>query len=285
MNRKTRALLLAFLTTAGGCFGEGSEGEGGPITGSPPPPPPPPGTSAGGIWVGELLAEINGRPETRSSRFVRALVTETGRFIWILDEPGEQIVGDFDVAGTALKSSFGLMWWEYPYWITQSADNWGLLMQLDGTVDERASLTGTFQSMQGSSEYVGTFSLVYDELYERDSSLATLSGIYTGTGDSLTIDATGALFYQSSVTDCVGNGSASLLYPAFNLYSLKITLKSCRGNDAARNGMSYTGLAYLADSGTGASSDVLELAMSAFVSHVPNEGYTGHFMWTLSVHR
>ena len=129
------------------------------------------------------------------------------------------------------------------------------------------------------------FSLVYDELYERDSSLATLSGMYTGTGDSLTIDATGALFYQSSVTDCVGNGSASLLYPAFNLYSLKITLESCSGNDAARNGMSYTGLAYLADSGTGASSDVLVLAMSAFVSHVPNEGHTGHFMWTLSVQR
>ena len=247
MNRMTGMLLLALLTTAGGCFGE--DGDASDPTGGSPPPPPPSTSSVEGIWVGELEFEVNDEPGTRSSLAVRALVTGDGAFRWILDEPNQQVVGTFVVDDTVLNASYGLFWYENPWWLTSNADSQAWVYLFDGTVEERVSLSGGFNAQWlDSTEYMATFSLAYDPLYERGSSHAKLAGTYVGSDESLTVDDSGTLFYQSSRNGCVGNGSANLINTDFNLYSVSVAVGNCTGNDAARNGRSYTGLAYLADS-------------------------------------
>lgn len=287
--KKIIAIWLSAVLTTGGCSGGDSNSPGGQSGGTPPPPPPPPPTvSAGGLWVGELELEVNGQHGTHTSLPLRALVTEDGDFRFILDEQAQQIVGDFYVEGTDLKSNGGLFWYEQPWWITASADFQGSFVLSNGTVDERVSLTGNFQSTWPDLlEYVGSFSLAYDPLYERASSLRQLAGTYTGAGESLSIDDAGTLFYQSSLSRCVGNGSADLIDTDFNLYSVSVSIESCSGNDAARNGRTYTGFAYLADSGMGTGNDILELSMSLPISDNPTRhtGVTEHYIWNLRVHK
>ena len=289
MNRMTAMLLLALLTTAGGCFG-GDGDTSGPTGGPPPPPPPPPPPSTSsveGIWVGELEFEVDDEPGTRSSLAVRVLVTGDGAFRWILDDPNQQIVGTFVVNDRVLNASYGLFWYEYPWWLTSNADSQAWVYLLDGTVEERVSLSGGFNAQWlDSTEYKATFSLAYDPLYERGSSHAKLAGTYVDSEESLTVDASGTLFYQSSRSGCVGNGSANLINTDFNLYSVSFAVGNCTGNDGARNGRSYTGLAYLADSSAGARDDVLEIAMSLPLSeYPPHEGVTDPYIWNLRIRR
>lgn len=291
MNRTAGLLLLALVATAGGCSGGSGDRAGNPSGGNPPPPPPsppPPTTSVGGIWIGELEKEVSGDSETRTSLDVRALVTEDGTFRLILDEPSQQIVGEFYAEGTDLNLMGGLFWYENSYWITASASNQGWFWLHDGTVDERTRLTGSFKTTwPDSSEYTGSFSLDYDPLYERDSSYGMLAGSYSGSNESLNIDGSGAVFYQSSMTGCVANGAADLIDTDFNLYSVTVEVRSCNGNERERNGRSYTGLAYLSDSAAGSENDILEIAMSLPISDVPSthEGVIDHYIWNLSVHR
>jgi hypothetical protein len=63
---------------------------------------------------------------------------------------------------------------------------------------------------------------------------------------------------------------------------MRIELHSCTGADAARNGLPYTGLAYLVPNYTGFGNDVLELAMSVPLSA---SIATDHFLWNLSLSR
>jgi hypothetical protein len=239
--------------------------------------------AAAGIWAGELEVETNGQPGTRTVVEVRALVTADGEFRWILDEIGQQIVGRLLVEGGELRTSYGLMWYEFPWWITSDSESQGTFDLVAGSVEEHVSLKGTFQSTwPDTSERVGSFSLEYDPSYELDSSYAVLAGTYTGANETLAIGDAGELFYQSSATGCVGNGDTQLIRPESNLYSMRIELHSCTGADAARNGLPYTGLAYLVPNYTGFGNDVLELAMSIPLSA---SIATDHFLWNLSLSR
>jgi hypothetical protein len=233
------------------------------------------------------VSEVNGQPETRSSQTVRGLVAETGEFYWLLDDSHQQISGTFRVKGADLGVDEDPLWWEYLFWGTGNPEVWGYFEPLGGTVNERVSLTGDFQSSWGFLEYVGNFSLDYDDLYERNSSLASMAGTYTGFDESLTVDAAGVMFYQSSANGCVGNGSAELIDPDFNMYRLAILLEGCTGPEAGRNGFTFAGLAYLGDSGEGARNDVLEFASSATISEsaIPFDSATHQFIWSLSIQK
>ena len=282
MKLKIELSMAAVMLIASGCFG--GEGDDRGIEPPPPPPPPPPpaAASVGGLWIGDLISELNDGVEgPTTTRRMRGLVAETGEFRWLLDDPSQQIFGTFRVEGTDLRLD------EFPVWATENPENFGDFAPLGGTVDERVSLSGSFQSSWGFEEHVGTFSLAYDELYERDSSLEALAGIYTSTSDTLTIDEEGVLFYQSSANSCVGNGSAELIDPDFNMYRVAILVDSCVGNEAARNGFTLTGLAYLADSGDGAMNDVLEFASSVTISEaaIPFDAPTHQFIWNLRTQR
>jgi hypothetical protein len=92
----------------------------------------------------------------------------------------------------------------------------------------------------------GTFTLTYDPLYDRDSSLATIAGNYREpNGTVVTVDANGNIFSQDATTGCVLNGRASVIDSRYNAYHVEYTFASCTGQLTALNGVTFTGLATL----------------------------------------
>jgi len=89
--------------------------------------------------------------------------------------------------------------------------------------------------------------------YDTPATLAFSEGVYDGSypynggaGPSdivLTVDAAGAVFFQSAATGCVGNGTLSPhLDGAYNVYDVEITIASCGAASSYLNG-TFTGLA------------------------------------------
>lgn len=95
----------------------------------------------------------------------------------------------------------------------------------------------------------GTFSLAYDALYDRDSSLATIAGSFSGpSGTVINVDAKGSIFSQDAATGCVVNGMASIINANYNVYRVQYTYGNCTGDLAALNGATFAGLATLDNS-------------------------------------
>src|SRR5690606_35848251 len=85
----------------------------------------------------------------------------------------------------------------------------------------------------------------YDPLYERDSSLDKLSGLWDEEFGVVSIDQSGSFFMQDSF-GCVYDGQVSIIDAQFNAYSLSMTVSSCgAGVDGE-----YSGLGVLADLNT-----------------------------------
>lgn len=255
MRLSTGWSIAALLVLIAGCGGGG----GGGSTPPPPPPPPPPPTDSaiGGIWTGELAATGGG------TLAFRALIAETGEFRWLDDAQGQQIFGTLDVDGTDVSSTnaiSALPWGS----VTPAGSRFGVT-DLTGTIEERESLSGEFMTTgEEGDEFSGTFAFDYLPLYERASSLATLQGTYTTATDTLTIDNQGAIVYQSSANSCAANGSAELIDAAFNMYRVEFdVVAGCTGNEFVRNGLTFSGLAYLKDSQGGSMNDTVEFAVSA----------------------
>lgn len=261
------------LLTASGCFGGGDSSEGG--TANPPPPPPlPPTTGVGGLWSGAMWWDPkDGFPG--GAQNVRLLVTDTGEFRMMLypdvdnyfAPDSEQISGTFNIVGRDITTVGDAVWVAA---VTDAGDEWAWF-GLAGEYVAGESISGTFQAVStgwsgGMGEPVGTFSLNYHSLYENPSSLDILQGTYATTTDSLTINAQGAIFYQSSVTGCTGNGTAETIDPAYNMYRVTLDVESCSGDEAVRNGLTFTGLANVGqnnDPGGAFLSDTLEMAVTA----------------------
>ncbi len=155
---------------------------------APPPPPPVINASPGGIWEG---IDSDGG-------LVVALVTETGRFHFI-DEFGNQGSGILSVSnGNDVNGNFQLVaqpGFTFPDGTTL-AD-----CALSGTVTERQtmSIIVNCTTTAGLQDQI-TVALVYDPIYERDSSLATFSGTYDdGSGIVSDIAAVGTIFEQDPV--------------------------------------------------------------------------------------
>ena len=182
---------------------------------------------------------------------VRLLVAETGEFQTTLypdfdhyfAADSEQVFGDFDIDAGDI-STVGNAIWVGP--VNATGDDWGWF-GLAGDFEAGESISGAFQAnfagWTHNEERVGTLSLNYHSLYESPSSLDILQGSYSTTDESLTIDAQGAMFYQSSVTGCTGNGTAEIIDPAYNMYRVTMNVDGCTGDSAVRNGLTFTGLA------------------------------------------
>jgi hypothetical protein len=209
----------------------------------------------GRIWVGETQ---DGETEE-----MRLLIAETGEFRWL---PGDgwyqQVFGTFQADTMGVSSTDAVRVWVDGLTFLEtsfvSVDMWG-------TLTEQGSLSIQYQSNSNPS-HAGTYSLAAcDSVYMRESSLAILAGTYTGLKDtySLAIDSRGAMFYQNSRTGCVGNGSAELIDPGFNMYRVEIEIENCTAQLAVElNGLTFTGLGYLGDSGDGDRNDVAALVLS-----------------------
>ena len=218
------------------------------------------------------------------SQNVRLLVAETGEFRMMLNpdmdryfaSDSEQVFGDFDIDGGDI-STMGNAVWVGP--LNPTGDDWGAF-GLAGDFEARGSIAGTFQAnfagWTHNEERVGTLSLTYHSLYETPSSLGILRGTYATTDDALTIDDQGTIFYQSSVTGCIGNGAAEVIDPAYNLYRVTLDVDGCTGREVFRNGLTFTGLGNVGQNNdlTGAFLNAtFEMALSAQRSLPSGSGY------------
>ena len=220
--------LLICLTPLHGCGGGGGD--------SPPPfvPPPVVNQSPGGIWLG---VDSIGQD-------IVALVTETGRFHFIADlssqgsgilsvSNGNDVNGNFD-----LVTELGFV---FPDGTTLAN------CTLSGTVNERQTLTVTVNcTTTAGLQTQTTVALSYEPLYDRDSSLATIAGMFDdGSGVVTIIAADGTIFEQDPVSGCVLNGQVSIINTAFNAYDFEFGISNCTGLFAVLNGATFVGIGVL----------------------------------------
>jgi hypothetical protein len=95
-----------------------------------------------------------------------------------------------------------------------------------------------------------TIALSYDPIYERDSSLESVAGNYLDTEKNVVINVNndGELFSQDPKSQCITNGTVSVIDPAFNLYRVEYTFSNCKGHhQEVLNGAVAEGLATLDD--------------------------------------
>ena len=220
-------LALIFL---GGCASSCSSG------GSSPPPPPPPNAEPGGIWFGL-------RPN--GTEFV-AFISEEGH-IRTLDPFGNQGFGTVTVTNqTDISAAYKLVP-EFGGTIIDGSDFADCTFA--GTLQERQSMTYVVDCVTSLGGQLGGPDIVvtYDPAYEMDSSIARIAGTFQNQqGDIVTIDVSGAIFVQSSLTGCVVNGQVSLIDTDWNMYGVSATTELCEGNAAPLNGASWSGLAVIA---------------------------------------
>jgi hypothetical protein len=231
MNSKTTAGLAmsgAILVLAG-C---GGSGDGGGTVGANPPAS---NASPGGIWRGN---------ESVSGLQVVGIVDESGNFHFIRGD-NVQYTGTATVSGTSLQGSIdGIVPLGFVF-ADGSAHGTGTIT---ATVQARKSITAAtqFKTDNGTSNS-GTLNLTFDALYNRPSSLATLSGNFTNTANNVvvTVGTNGSLFSQDAKTGCVLNGTAGVSNASYNAYKIQFDYASCTGSAAALNGVQFSGLGTL----------------------------------------
>ena len=110
---------------------------------------------------------------------------------------------------------------------------------LTATVIERTSIEGSWVLNTGET---GTITMSYDPLYERDSDLSLMAGMWTDSFDVVyTVQTNGDFFAQDSF-GCVFDGAISIINAAYNAYRLIMTISLCPGING-----DYSGLGVLVD--------------------------------------
>jgi hypothetical protein len=214
--------LSAILLSCGGGGGPQTLDLSG--TGGPPPEP----ANPGGIWLGTLTSSgtiIN----------IEGVITEDseGRFV---DENGTQyVVTGIGGSGNIRGVNFDAYAQDGFQFLDGSTIAFG---NITGTVVERSTFSGGFSFSTGES---GAFSMAYDPIYDRDSSLNKLSGSWDEGFGVMTVDPDGSFFEQDQF-GCIYNGQVSIIDAMFNAYRLTMTVSNC-GLD---NG-DYDGIGVLAD--------------------------------------
>ena len=220
--------VIAALTIAA-CGGGGADGG---DNGSDAPTPQPVNQSVGGIWEG---TDSDGDT-------IVGLVTEDGVFHFI-DPFGQGF-------GTASVSNGDQVSANYTY-----VADLGTTFS-DGTTSASCTITGTIaerQSLMVDSECTSTqgnvhqtsVTMVYNSIYDRDASLATIAGQYNDLGTVLNIDSAGVLFEQDASSGCILNGQVSVVNPSFNAYEVEFLVEACGAENEELNGTTWSGIATL----------------------------------------
>jgi hypothetical protein len=219
------ALLILSTIIVIGCGGGG---------GTANPPPPPTNASPGGIWEGT----------SSTGGTILGLVTETGEFHFLQDD-GVQYFGTVNTSQNALSANFTGVTQIGTVFLDGSTTGTGTLT---GTVQERMSMSGnsSFRTA-GGTNVASSVTLTYDNLYERDSSLATIAGNYldTTTNAVINVNGNGVVFSQDAVTGCIVNGTISIIDARYNAYRVQYSFSSCRAPYTILNGTTANGLGAL----------------------------------------
>jgi hypothetical protein len=222
------AILSASLLTLAACGG-GSSSSGGT------PTPPLANASLGGVWRGT---------DSVSGLQVLGLASEAGEF-YLLRSDGVRYVGTASITGNSLSATFDGFTPPGKAWPDGATHGTG---SVSGTVQGRSSLTATSQfRTDAGTQSNGTLNLNFDALYNRASSLATISGNFSdpSSGTVVTVGSNGSVFSQNPANGCVLNGTVSIINASYNAYRLQLSYASCQGQAAVLNGVQFNGLATL----------------------------------------
>ncbi|MFL6602665.1 MAG: hypothetical protein ACJ8R9_15210 [Steroidobacteraceae bacterium] len=197
----------------------------------------PPGSNAtpGGFWRGT---------DSISGLQVTGLVDESGNFHFLRGD-GVQYVGIAAMNQNSLSANvegFAPLGFQFADGSRHGTGS------ISATLQARKTITATtrFQTDLGSASN-GTLNLTFDAVYNRPSSLTTLSGNFTNASNNVvvTVGSNGSLFSQDSVSGCVLNGNVSVINASYNAYRIQFDYANCAGQAAALNGIQFSGLATL----------------------------------------
>lgn len=231
MNTITKITICGLILSIFGCGGGSSD----PATSSNAAPPPPPADQlSGGLWYGTMASD-----SAMGSEDIIALVSEQGEFRFI-SVSLIQMSGVLTVSGSSLSGDGRAFASPGGTWPDGEAVG---DVAITATVTQRSSMIGAYSTSTMES---GTFELFYDPLYERDSSLALLAGMWTAYDDlgnpEVTFSVANAGSFDGQNTlGCISSGQFSIIDARFDLYAVHSTVSAC-----AIAG-EYSGLAILAD--------------------------------------
>ncbi len=224
--------IFALIVLTGGCRGNPD----GSLFKPPPEPTPPASQAIGGIWQGT----------DSNADALLAFTTEKGKFQLIKDN-GAQGHGTATANGTMVSIDYTLV---PPYGKLLVDGSTFSVCHSHGIIAQRQLMNlSTDCTTELDTSTSATVLLSYNLLYERDSSLETIAGMYNDAAQILTVDSNGVLFEQNSITGCVLNGQLSVINSEFNLYDIEFDLADCTGLSDVFNGSTFAGLATLDDTG------------------------------------
>lgn len=258
-----RVLFLVAVFLLSACGGDGS---------APPSDPAPTsiirdirceadvlsGAPYGGFFSGEIVG-------AEGSGWATALLTEDGYFrLHIEDSLGDgapefQFIGRYRAQGERNNT---WAWGEFRLQNCSDADAFCFASegQFELTSLCAGELTGTLVAYPEGRPFPPGWEILSFTLdppvpsaYDTPATLAFSEGVYDGSypyyasaGPSditATVDAAGAMFFQSAATGCVGNGTLSPhLDGTYNVYDVEVTIANCADASSHLNGV-FTGLA------------------------------------------
>jgi len=205
-------ILVAILGTACGGGGGGSSS----WTTAPRP---------GGIWEGSIT--INAAPVAME---LVGASTDAGELRFV-NEMGGIYVADIDVEGDGFSGDARVFAPPGGMFSDGSVVTTG---RVEGTIVDRESLTGTFTLDSGDSS---SFAVIYNDLYERDSSLLLVAGMWIDLSDTVfTVQADGSIFAQDAL-GCVYNGTGRVINANYDVYDLTMQVSQCAEYDGTYDGL------------------------------------------------
>lgn len=221
-------LVVVMIFWAAGCGGGGDDGNSSPS--------PVTTQSFAGIWIGSFTSNVSHKTFS-----ILGVITEQGTARFISTSLHMEYAADrINVSGNNFSATAA---------VYGSSGRYTGTSELAGTFTQRGNVNGTYA---GAGD-AGSFSLAYNALYERPSSLEAIAGTWTnyssGYYEKFTIDSKGNVT-RPIISGCTTSGSVSIIDPRYNVYAVNLTVNNC-GDE---NGF-YRGLAVLTD--TNGSNDTI----------------------------
>ena len=222
---KIRMLVVLFVgfPALSACSGGG---------GSDSTPPPPPATNAGGVWEGSTFINQAGL----TFETVGVVTENNGEARFVNDQGTQFILSGVSGTGGNISATITAISQTGSTFIDGSTVTTGTLT---GTLVERASLDGNWSLNSGET---GTITMSYNNIYDRGSDLARMSGTWEDSfGVVYSVDAVGAIFAQDAFL-CIYGGAVTIINASYNVYQVKLDIFNCPGSDGT-----YSGLGVLSD--------------------------------------
>ena len=193
--------------------------------------------SVGGIWQGTFSST------PLSQTFSLTGIASENNKLHLISNYGAQYVGVATVSGTSVSGTFNA--YAPSNYVLSDGSTIGAF-SINGTIAPKQSISGTYSGLDDS----GSFSLTYNYLYYRDSSLSLLAGqwlLSTINNETynilLTVQSNGTVT-GNDIHGNTYNGGFSIINSNYNAYQVDMNVTDTLGQKNV-----YNGLASLSDSG------------------------------------